>query len=164
MNPRLVINTDNSLLDGVTDRDLPVLREIFDDPQTRKYLPELYELVDSDSGLQQFVSSFAAYAQRNDGYLWGIRHDGQLTGFVATMEFSSDPAVFYAMHPDYRSRGLMKDALCSVIDYLNKHEMIRTIATDVYKENEVSINILMQLGFTVNYEDEQKFYMIKVLE
>ena len=79
------------------------------------------------------------------------------------MDLSDAPALFYATHPNHRSKGYMKDALCGVIDYLSYKRTIRTISTDVYKENSISIALLQQLGFCVCKEDDKKAYMSKVL-
>lgn len=158
------ISTKYSLLTRVSEDEMSILREVFEDVETRRFLPELYELLDTPAGLQKFASTFELYAQNGEGYLWGIKHNNELVGFVAVMDLSDVPAIFYAMHPNHRSRGYMKDALCGVLDYLSGNKAaIRAISTDVYKENNVSINLLQQLGFYVCREDDKKFYMSKTL-
>ena len=100
--------------------------------------------------------------QNDEGYLWGIKHNSEIVGFVAVMDISCDTTLFYAMHPNYRSCGYMKDALQGVLDCLSS-KTIRTISTDVYKENSISTTILQQLGFCVCKEDDKKVYMSKAL-
>lgn len=157
------ISTKYSLLTRISENDMSILQEIFDDVETRRFIPELYELLNSPDGLRKFIATFSMYAQNDEGYLWGVKHGDELVGFVAVMDLSDVPVLFYAMHPKHRSCGYMKDALHSVIDYLNNHKAIRTISTDVYKENNISINILQQLGFCVCKEDDKKVYMSKAL-
>lgn len=158
------VSTKYSLLTRVSEDDMSILREIFDDVETRRFLPELYELLDVPTGLQKFDSTFELYAQNGEGYLWGIKHNYELVGFVAVMDLSYIPTLFYAAHPKYRSHGYMKDALQSVLGYLSNQKVARTISTDVYKENNKSINILQQLGFCVCREDDKKVYMSKTLQ
>lgn len=163
MNPFPEINARHSVLTRISEDALGILKEIFDDADTRRFLPELYELLDSSNGIQKFVSTFDLYTQNDEGYLWGVKHCDELVAFVAVMDLSDIPVLFYATYPNHRSRGYMKDALCGVIDYLSYKRTIRTISTDVYKGNNISINILQQLGFCVCKEDDKKVYMFKVL-
>lgn len=157
------VSTKYSLLTRVSEDDMSMLREVFEDVETRRFLPELYELLDTPAGLQKFASTFELYAQSGEGYLWGIRHNNELAGFVAVMDLSDIPVLFYAMHPSRRFCGYMKDALQSVLGYLSDQKAVRAISTDVYKENNISINILQQLGFYVYRGDDKKVYMSKVL-
>lgn len=156
------INTRHSVLTRISENDLSVLQEIFDDVKTKRFLPELYELINTPNGIFKFVSTFELYAQNGEGYLWGIKHRNELVGFVAVMDLLDAPALFYAMHPNHRLYGYMKDALQGVFDCLSS-KTIRTISTDVYKENSISTTILQQLGFCVCKEDDKKVYMSKTL-
>ena len=163
MNPFPEINARHSVLTRISEDALGILKEIFEDVETRRFLSELYELLDSSNGIQKFVSTFDLYTQNDEGYLWGVKHSDEFVGFIAVMDLSDAPALFYATHPNHRSKGYMKDALCGVIDYLSYKRTIRTISTDVYKENSISIALLQQLGFCVCKEDDKKAYMSKAL-
>lgn len=151
------------MLTRISEDKLGILKELFDDADTRRFLPELYELLDSPDGLQNFIATFVYYSQNDEGYLWGIKHSDEFVGFIAVMDLSDDPVLFYATHPNHRFRGYMKDALQCVLGYLSNKKAVRTISTDVYKGNNISINILQQLGFCVCREDDKKVYMSKVL-
>ena len=163
MNPLPEINSRHSVLTRISEDALGILKEIFEDAETKRFLPELYEILDTPDGLHRFTSTFDLYAQNDEGYLWGIKHNSEIVGFVAVMDISCDTTLFYAMHPNYRSCGYMKDALENVLDYLSNHKVVRTISTDIYKNNSISINLLQQLGFCVCREDDKKVYMSKTL-
>lgn len=163
MNPFPEINSRHSALARISESELDILKEIFDDADTRRFLPELYELLDYPDGLQNFIATFVYYSQNDEGYLWGVKHCDELVAFVAVMDLSDIPVLFYATHPNHRSRGYMKDALQSVLGYLSNQKAVRTISTDVYKENSISIALLQQLGFCVCNEDDKKTYMSKAL-
>lgn len=163
MNPFPEINARHSVLTRISEEALGILKEIFEDVETRRFIPELYELLDAPNGLQEFVTIFEQYAQSGEGYLWGIKNNKELVGFVAVMDLSDTPILFYAMHPNHRSCGYMKDALHSVIEYLCNHIAIRTVSTEVYIENSISATLLQQLGFCICNEDDKKVYMSKVL-
>lgn len=157
------ISTKYSLLTHISEDDMSRLKQVFDDVETRRFLPELYELLDAPNGLQRLTSTFDLYAQNGEGYLWVIKQNNELAGFVAVMDISYDPALFFAMHPDYRSKGYMKESISAVIDYLQKYDLCYQISTDVYKENMISIHILEQLDFSIYTEDKDKVYLSKVL-
>lgn len=163
MNPFPEIYARHSVLTRISESELDILKEIFDDADTRRFLPELYELLDYPDGLQNFIATFVYYSQNDEGYLWGIKHYDELVAFVAVMDLSAIPVLFYATQPNHRSHGYMKDALQSVLGYLSNQKAVRTISTDVYKENSISIALLQQLGFCVCKEDDKKVYMSKVL-
>lgn len=163
MNPFPEINARHSVLTRISEDALDILKEIFEDAETKRFLPELYEILDTPDGLHRFTSTFDLYAQNDEGYLWRIKHNSEIVGFVAVMDISCDTTLFYAMHPNYRSCGYMKDALENVLDYLSNHKVVRTISTDIYKNNSISINLLQQLGFCVCREDDKKVYMSKTL-
>lgn len=163
MNPFPEIYARHSVLTRISEDALGILKEIFEDAETKRFLPELYEILDTPDGLHRFTSTFDLYAQNDEGYLWGIKHNSEIVGFVVVMDISCDTTLFYAMHPNYRSCGYMKDSLENVLDYLSNHKVVRTISTDIYKNNSISINLLQQLGFCVCREDDKKVYMSKTL-
>lgn len=155
------ISTKYSLLTRVSEDEMSILREVFEDVETRRFLPELYELLDAPDGLQEFVSIFDLYAQNGEGYLWGIKHNGVLVGFVAVMDLLDVPALFYGMHPNHRSCGYMKDALYGIFDYLRNHKTIQAITTECHKENSASIGLLQHMDFCVSKEENAKVFLSK---
>lgn len=159
-----VIRTERFLLKQILMDNASVLNGVFEDGKTRKYLPELYSLIDWEDGILYFISTFDTYTKKGEGYLWGIYcNNDNLLGFVAVMDLSNSPTLFYAMHPTFRLQGYMKGAIYSVIDYLRKSKLCHKVLTDVYKENNISLHILKQLGFSAYREDDDKVYLSKVL-
>lgn len=157
------IETPRCVLNCITEKDVAVLEEIFRDIHTRKFLPEIYELIDTPNDVQRFFSVFEHYFTINEGFLWGIYKNKTLLGFVAIMDLSSSPALFYAMHPDYRQRGFMKEAIEAVIGFVCSNNLCCSLQSEVYKENLISINLLQSVGFDVMEADGQKFYLRKDL-
>jgi RimJ/RimL family protein N-acetyltransferase len=100
-----ILYTERCRLDRITLHDVDMLRDIVEDFQFRICLPELYELVQNVDGMYRFLSSFDTYAQNVDGFLWGIWKQNYLIGFVAIMDMSYNPTIFYAVHPEYRNKG-----------------------------------------------------------
>lgn len=82
MNPFPEINARHSVLTRISEDALGILKEIFEDVETRRFLPELYELLDYPDGLPNFIATFVYYSQNDEGYLWGIKHSDEFVGLV----------------------------------------------------------------------------------
>ncbi len=146
--PPPILYTKRCRLDRITLHDVDMLRDIVEDFQFRLFLPELYELVHNVDGMHKFLSSFDAYAQNGDGFLWGIWKQSYLIGFLAIMDMSYDPTIFYAIHPVYRTKGYAKEVVKEVVAHY------RTISksplhTEVYPFNLASLAVLASCGFQI---------------
>ena len=114
------LHTKRCLLREITRDEIPTLREIIEDELFQRFLPELYDTVKTEEGLLQLMRHFDTYVQNEDGALWGIETKGALAGFVAIIDISYDPILFYAIHPNYRNQGYAKEAVSGVVRYFKE--------------------------------------------
>lgn len=150
------LHTGRCSLSTVTQSDIPVLRQILDDTETQRFLPELCEEFQTLESLQKFVASFGKYLAQNEGILWGIRKDNTLIGFIAIMDIMTNLTLFYAMHPHYRNLGYAKEAVAEVVRYFkDKHPNLH-LHTEVYNDNHASISILQSCGFKISGKENKK--------
>lgn len=147
MNTVPELHTPRCVLKEITQTDTPVLRQIIDDELFQRFLPELYSLFKTPEGLQQFLNSFDNYLTKNEGILWGIRVANTLVGFVALMDLTFSPIIFYTIHPKYRNRGFAKESVKSVVDYYMDNVPYLHLRTEVYKDNIASLSILYSCRF-----------------
>jgi len=153
-----ILYTNRCRLDRITLLDMDMLRDIVEDITFRLFLPELYDFVHNVDGMYQFLSSFDAYAQNGDGFLWGIWKQSYLIGFVAIMDISHEPTLFYAMHREYRDKGYAKESVAQVVAHYKT--VSRTpLQTEVYQSNVPSLSILASCGFQVVDTKENKFLL-----
>lgn len=143
-----ILYTKRCKLDRITLHDMDMLRDIVEDSQFRLFMPELYEVVHEVEGMHHFLRSFDMSAQKGEGFLWGIRKNNFLIGFVAIMDLSYDPTIFYAMHREYRNKGYAKEVATEIVAYF------RTISkaplhTEVYSLNQASLAVLAFCGFKI---------------
>ena len=152
--------TARCILTAVTQVDIPMLREILDDADTKRFLPELCEEFQTKESLQQFIISFDNYLAHDEGILWGIRlHlNPTLIGFIAIMDMPDNPTLFYAMHPLSRSCGYMKESLAAVIQNKQASGTCQTLQTEVYNNNVISTKLLIGLGCRIHKRDKRKIY------
>ena len=83
-----MFKTPRCTLNRITDEDIPVMRQIFDDKLTKKYLPELKSFVRTNEGIQQMLTSFDTLMCQDEGAIWGVRLGDVMIGFVAIMDLS----------------------------------------------------------------------------
>lgn len=137
-----LLHTNRCVLSQITDADVTVLWEIFNDNLFSKFLPELSEVFVSQESLKTFIGAFNNYFKDGSGILWGIRLNDKLAGFIAIMDIPDNATLFYAMHPDCRNKGIMSEVVAEVINYWSWSSPKIQLHTEVYRENSASLNIL----------------------
>lgn len=141
------IYTKRGLLREIQERDIPSLREIFQDLDTQKYLPELCKLVTSDEGIRLYLISSRNAFMQGEGILWGIFMSDTLVGFIGVIDLSSEPAFYYAVHPEYRNKGWMTEVMDTVLGYLQQYSICTHLQTEIIKGNISSQRILSRYEF-----------------
>lgn len=156
MNKFPYLHTKRCILRGISQDGITTLREIIEDEQFKRFLPELYDTVKTEEELLQLMRHFDTYVQNEDGALWGIETQDMLIGFVAIMDISYDPILFYAMHPHYRNQGYAKEAVAEVVRYFKEKHHNLDLHTEVYNDNHASISILQSCGFNISGKEHKK--------
>lgn len=159
MNSVPTLHTDRCTLTAVTQSDIPVLRQILDDSETQRFLPELCEEFQTTESLQQFVASFDKLLLQDEGILWGIRKDNVFIGFIAIMDIKTIPSLFYAMHSVNRRSGYMKESLKRVLGFVSGKYLCSKLQTEVYHGNTASLELLFSIGFHQSKRDKQKEFV-----
>lgn len=147
MNNVPLLFTASCVLTDIGQEDMSVLRQIVDDEQFQRYLPELYDQVKTPIGLDRFMHVTGVYRQKNDGFLWGMRIDGTLIGFIAIIDISYEPTLFYATHPSFRNQGYTRESVMEVIKYFVRNFPNKQISTELFEENTRSRILLASCGF-----------------
>lgn len=136
-------------LSPIHQGDGAALIPIMADAETRRFLPQLCNLFDEINGFPILIHSFETYLNEGTGFLLGIRRDYDLLGFIAVMDIPICPSIFYAMHPKYRRKGIMKACVKEVLDYLSQNKICSFVQTYVSEDNIISQHVLTTLGFTM---------------
>ena len=139
MNAYPKIQTHRCVLSCINNTDIPILRQIFDDDATKRYLRELNDLVSSEDGIKQFLYSFSCYVP-------------------------DKPTLFYAMHPAYRSQGIMKECILEAVSFILKNLSCDFIQSEVYKDNVISIKLLQSANFEIIGSDKNKVFLKRMIQ
>ncbi len=153
------LKSPRCVLDHMSEGDIPVLRLIFDDESTCKYLSELRSLVRTDEGIIRMLASFDALQMQNEGMIWGVRLNGNLIAFVAFIDLSYNPTIIYAMHPAYRCKGYMKECVALSVRFVLDLGLCSYVQTEVHNDNTFSLHLLASIGFKVIMQDDIKTHL-----
>lgn len=162
MRLHLYFNDVEYELSPIHQGDGAALILIMSDEKTRRFLPQLCNLFELINGFPILICSFEKYLDDRTGFLLGIRHDYDLLGFIAVMDIPQCPSIFYAMHPKYRGKGIMKACVKEVLNYLSTNNMGTFVQTHVSPNNTASVALLSDLGFVLserNAEDGKDIYV-----
>lgn len=151
------LHTDRCTLSAVTQNDIHVLWQILYDVETQRFLPELCKEFTTVESIQQFIFSFENYLSKSEGILWGIRKHDTLIGFVATMDLSTKPTIFFAMHPKYRNQGYMQESVRLATQYICDAKLTDELHTEVDVNNIASQKVLERCGYKVKEEQTLRF-------
>lgn len=141
------LKTRRLYLAEVTDDDIIMMTEIIKDKYTMKFMPELADICKEAKGVHGMIDTFKKYKNQGDGFLWGIRLNNTLIGFVGVMDLSYKPSVFYAMHSKFRHKGYMQESVLAIMNYLFSNKFCYQLETEVKYDNFSSRKLLENVGF-----------------
>ena len=143
------LHSEHCMLNEIEENDISGLRTIFSDADTQRYLPDLCDIAQTNEGIKQILKSFRPYLSKDEGILWGIRKHDTLIGFVATMDLSTNPTIFFAMHPKYRNQGYMQESVRLATQYICDTKLTNELHTEVDVNNIASQKVLERCGYKV---------------
>lgn len=134
--------SNNITHSSYSPRDREWLSELLIDKDVRKFLPHLTTDVD------RFICDMKIAEQKGLGKFWIIRLDNTGIGFISIYDLTENPFVFYAMSPEFRNKGYMRNAirmienenasiLSTIVD-ANNVQSLSVIANTTIKANEIA--------------------------
>ena len=160
------IETKNLMLRRINYNDINDLFEMRKDPEMNKYI---------DTKLEENIQETKAYIDKmnkgvdyNKWIIWALEHKvskkviGSISIWNINME-QSNGELGYGIIPKYQGKGLMKEALLSVIKY--GFNVMKLKSLDAYTEehNVKSINLLEKCNFIeVNRVNDDGYFNDRV--
>lgn len=139
------------------------LRKIYSDKENVRFMS--VETVHWQGGIEEAKDSVKKFLASKDDLVWEIKYEGVGVGLIGLENIEADKMIadlWYILDRDYQGKGLMIKSLQAFLKYL-KEKGWRQINAEVKTENEVSIDLLLKLGFIktgkVN-EDEEGFRLV----
>lgn len=155
--PRLAATDTQPTLLGTTVRlrhiaaaDGPALLAVFGDPQVARFIG--IPLLRSDRDVEKLLESIALGTRCNDLLQWGLTllNSDRLIGkcSLAHIDWVNERAeIGFALATSAWGRGLMRAALCLLIDHAFSTLGLHRLEADVDPRNDRSLRLLDQLGF-----------------
>lgn len=146
----------------MTDKDAQDIFEMRNDPRMIEF---------TDSSLDKNIEETKSYIVKMNGgvekgqwIIWAIEHKQakKVIGSISIWNFNFDQKsgeLGYGIIPDYQNKGLMKEALLSVIQYGFKELVLNAIEAYTEENNISSIKLLEKCQFNaVNKVSEEGYF------
>ena len=109
---------------------------------------------------QAFIEKISVVIEQNKGLYWGIclKENPKLIGTICYFDFSSaneSAEIGYELHPFYQGKGIMQEAITTVLQYGFQVLHLKAITAFPTADNASSIRLLERNGFR-REDDGQK--------
>jgi len=143
------INTERLKLRKIKQEDTESIYKLLSNPEVIKY--DTFEIFTSLKQAKEVVEWFKDEYKQKNAIFWGIRlkNEGEIIGFCKSqIEIPKVRASFgYSLRRDYWNRGIMTEAVGSIVDFTFNTIDVHRIETTVAIENYASLRVLEKLGF-----------------
>lgn len=154
--PFPVLETNRLVLCEVTEQDSPEMLFLRSDETANKYIdrPEK-DVPENESDILAFIKKLDDGLKAGQLINWGISEKGnaEIIGTICLWNISDDRKVAeagYGLHPDFYRKGIMSEAIASVIDYGFNQMALEKIEAFTHRENVASVKLLERHGFILN--------------
>lgn len=147
-----IISTDRCTLNYIRESNVGDVFDIFNDDYTKEFL-EISSEISTMEQTRELLSTFEEAYYFGHAILWGIslkESEDQLVGIIALHNIQSRLAttkVFYAILPQFRGLGLMRETLARVTSYCVDNLSIKSIELDINDNNTRSISLAKCCGY-----------------
>ena len=143
----------------------PDVREIFflrSNEDVMKYIdrPRAASILDAELFLEIVMQSLTA----NDGISWGItmkEEPGKLIGYIGYWRMKKEhyrAEIGYSLNPAFWRKGIMKEAILSVVDYGFNSMNLHSIEANINADNTASAGLLEATGFIKEAHFKEDFF------
>lgn len=148
--PFPTMETERLLLRRITNEDVPDIFAFRSDPEVMKYIPRPVAKTQED--VLPVLEMINNGIEKNESINWAMadKETNRLIGMIGypRMDLAHHRAeVGYVLHPGYHGKGLMQEALKSVIGYGFEGMNLHSISAIIDAENAASEKVLERFGF-----------------
>lgn len=99
-----------------------------------------------------YIQNIHDLVNNSEAILWGItlKGDKKLIGTICFWHFEKEnfrAETGYVLHPDYQGKGIMKEAMTTILDYGFNIMNLHSVTANVNPENIASKQLLLKCGF-----------------
>ncbi len=167
LNPFPILETSRLILRQINKNDVNEIFILRSDARVMQYI--LRPIAKTLEDALQLIQIISDTETNGDGITWAIilKENAQLIGTIGFWQLKKEhyrAEIGYLLHTDFQKKGIMQEALTTVIDYGFKEMKLHTIEADVDPGNASSISLLERNKFVregyfkENYFFGGKFY------
>jgi len=149
------IQTNRLLLRKIVESDSSIILFLRSDERINKYIerPENRKTKNIADAINH-IKKINAEAENNSSFSWGItlQNHPEIMGSICLWNFSKDrkiAEVGYDLIPKHQNKGIMSEALASVLDFGFSKLDVDKIEAFTHAQNQNSIKLLEKNGFNV---------------
>jgi [ribosomal protein S5]-alanine N-acetyltransferase len=167
-NPFPVLNSERLFLREVSSEDVDEVFAIRSDPETMKYIPR--PLAKTKLDALDHIDMISKGVLNNEFINWAItlKGDNQLIGMICLLRMKLEnyrSEIGYVLHPDFHGRGIMNEALQTVVNYAFQFLNFHSLEAVIDPENAASERLLIKNHFVKEaHLKENEFYDGKFLD
>jgi [ribosomal protein S5]-alanine N-acetyltransferase len=166
--PFPVLHTGRMVLRRIEPTDADDLLFLRSDAAIMKYLDR--EPLHSVNEAALFIRRISDSLEHNEGITWGIslKDDTRLVGTIGFWRLMKEhfrAEIGYLLHPAYWGKGLVSEAITTVMDYGFNVMKLHSVEANVNPTNKASVRVLEKTGFVQEaYFRENYFYKGRFLD
>jgi ribosomal-protein-alanine N-acetyltransferase len=167
-NPFPVLETERLVLRRWRDTDAEELLFLRSDERVMQYIDR--PRMNNTAEVLEFIARIQRLDTENEGINWAItlKDADTMIGTICLFNFAKEHyrgELGYLLHPQHHGKGIMQEAVASVLDYGFKHLQLHTVEANVNPDNEASIKVLERNKFVREaYFKENYFYNGKFMD
>ena len=167
-NPFPDLESERLLLREVTEADVNEVFDIRSDAQTMQYIPR--PLAKTKEDALDHIHMIRKGVLDDEFINWAItvKGDNKLTGMICLLRMQLHnyrSEIGYILHPAYRGRGMMNEAVQRVVDYAFNDLKFHSLEAVIDPQNAASEKVLLKNHFVKEaHLKENEFYNGRFLD
>jgi len=145
-----VLTTGRLTLRRLGMNDAPEIKKLRSDKRVNEYLDRPGSITTREA--KEFIQKIEKAISNNESAYWAITltNEDKLIGTICYWNISLEKEmaeIGYELHPDFQGKGIMQEAILSVLKYGFDIMKIKTITALPLAENKKSIQVLLKNHF-----------------
>lgn len=166
--PFPVLESERLYLRKVTNDDVNEVFELRSNPETMKYIPRPLAKTKEDALEHIRVTNLATTANQAINWAIAFKENNKLIGMICLIRIQPEhfrSETGYILHPDHHGKGIMNEALKTVIDFAFHIMKFHSLVAVMDPENTASAKVVLKQGFVREGQfKHNEFYNGKFLD
>ncbi len=164
--PFPLLDTERLYLREITLNDVPEVFKLRSSEKVMQFIDRPIATKPEDAA--ELINKIIFSLKENEGITWGItlKSNLKLIGTIGFWKIEKEhyrAEIGYALHPDFHRKGIMQEAMSTVLEHGFKKMNLHSVEANINPENEVSKkllaknNFVQEAYFKENYFSNGKF-------